>query len=153
MVPVLNALRRNKSVAHAYLQVPPTKRFAAAPEAEMKVSIFHFLGWRYRESNQRVCTYQGKDENIVCNGDRGQLLRKITKTEGKKAKKEGAGRKRAANKKGSVGRKAKLRGAVGKKTRARKATAMKGSGEASANVASGEGASGEEAQGNQAEGH
>ncbi|KHE84191.1 hypothetical protein GE21DRAFT_1209290, partial [Neurospora crassa] len=66
MQAVLVALRKNKSVAHAYLQVCAPNRFVAAPKAEIK----------------------GKDENIACNGNRGQLIRegaKAKKAEDKKA--------------------------------------------------------------------
>ncbi|KAK3338773.1 hypothetical protein B0H65DRAFT_579524, partial [Neurospora tetraspora] len=58
MQAVLVALRRNKSVPHAYLQVIATNRFVAVPKAEIK------------------------DENMTCNGNRGELLR-----EGLKARK------------------------------------------------------------------
>ncbi|KAH7625403.1 hypothetical protein B0T09DRAFT_274103, partial [Sordaria sp. MPI-SDFR-AT-0083] len=38
----------------------------------------------------------GKDDNIFCNGDQGQILRKGTKTRGKQAKAMKAARKKAA---------------------------------------------------------
>ncbi|KAH7625402.1 hypothetical protein B0T09DRAFT_393440, partial [Sordaria sp. MPI-SDFR-AT-0083] len=63
-----------KTVAHAYIQVPATNRLAAAPKAEMK----------------------GKHDNIVCNGDRGQILKEATKTKGKKAKTRKAAEKKTA---------------------------------------------------------
>ncbi|KAK3502166.1 hypothetical protein B0T13DRAFT_508980 [Neurospora crassa] len=64
VVPV--ALHKSKSIAHSFIQVDPTKRFVAGPKGEIK----------------------GKDENITCNGNRGELIRegaKAKKVEGKTA--------------------------------------------------------------------
>ncbi|EAA33746.1 hypothetical protein NCU07602 [Neurospora crassa OR74A] len=66
MQAVLVVLHKNKSIAHSFIQVDPTKRFVAGPKAETK----------------------GKDENITCHGNRDQLIRegaKAKKVEGKTA--------------------------------------------------------------------
>ena len=38
MQAVLVVLHKNKSIAHSFIQVDPTKRFVAGPKAETKVS-------------------------------------------------------------------------------------------------------------------
>lgn len=94
--PILDALRRSKSVAHAYLLVNPTKRFAAAPMGEMKVSpALCFLMFECILSlTGMVVRCRAKIGNIKSNGDRSVLLSKVTRAERKKAKARKA--KRAA---------------------------------------------------------
>ncbi|KAK3484822.1 uncharacterized protein B0T23DRAFT_400311 [Neurospora hispaniola] len=69
MKSVLEGLRTNKSIAHSFIQVDPTKRFVAGPKAEVRVMN------------------QGKQGNIDGNEKRGNLI-----SEGREARKSEGGR-------------------------------------------------------------